>query len=148
MDHSFYHHTARSCSTWTALYFFKGLLIEFDRIHLTRPLHHFKTLITDCLVSKGLQGRPTRLVWLQQQPLNMEIVGASPHEFCATWLAWFHNKQPYFSAARKIPDAQSALKSGSQESRKYRSSFIMPRMLLPLTRAKLSSIARLWKGQV
>ncbi|TRY97155.1 hypothetical protein DNTS_009641, partial [Danionella cerebrum] len=48
---------------------------------------------------------------------------------------------PYFSAARKIPDAQSALNSGSQESKKYSSSFIMPRMLLPLTRAKLSSIA-------
>lgn len=55
------------------------------------------------------------------------------------------NTAPYFSAARKIPDAQSALNSGSQESRKYRSSFIMPRMLLPLTRAKLSSIARLRK---
>lgn len=55
-----------------------------------------------------------------------------------------HNKaQPYFSAARKTPDAQSALNSGSHESRKYSSSFIIPRMLFPLTRAKLSSIARL-----
>lgn len=50
---------------------------------------------------------------------------------------------PYFSAARNIPDAQSALNSGSQESKKYSNSFIIPRTLFPLTRAKLSSIARL-----
>ena len=47
------------------------------------------------------------------------------------------------SAAVTKLDEQSALKSGSDFSRKNRSSFTMERMLLPLTSAKQSSIDRL-----
>ena len=49
----------------------------------------------------------------------------------------------HFSAAVTILEQQSALNSGSQVSKKCKSSFIIPRMLLLFTRANDSSIARL-----
>ena len=54
-----------------------------------------------------------------------------------------HIQKTYFSVACTIFEQQSDLNSGSQFSRKESSSFIMPRMLLVLTRAKDNSIARL-----
>ena len=53
----------------------------------------------------------------------------------------------YLSAAMTMFDAQSALKSGSHFSRKNSSSLTMLRMLLLLTSAKHSSIARLEGGK-
>jgi len=52
-------------------------------------------------------------------------------------------QRTYFSAASTRLDEQSDLNSGSHFSRNDSSSFTMLRMLLPLIRAKHSSIARL-----
>lgn len=49
----------------------------------------------------------------------------------------------YLSAANRMPEAQSARRSGGQDSRKACSSFIMARTLELFTRARLSSRARL-----
>ena len=50
---------------------------------------------------------------------------------------------PHLSAASRMPEAQSACRSGGQDSRKPCSSCVMARTLELFTRARLSSRARL-----
>ena len=55
---------------------------------------------------------------------------------------------PHLSAASRLPEAQSARRSGGQDSRKPCSSWVMVRTLELFTRARLSSRARLEKKRV
>lgn len=58
---------------------------------------------------------------------------------------WGPCSESYFSVDWTMFEQTSALNSGSQFSRKSKSSFIIPLMFPVFTRAKESSMARLWK---
>lgn len=101
-----------------------------------KKLHQISLLLTQSSLSPKSKGHLWVSPFKSSRQYNDNYLSLTP-------LVNFTEGHPYLAAAMTMLEQQSDLNSGSQVSKKNNSSFIMPRTLLWLIRAKESSMARL-----